>query len=158
MANPDNPRTGATFEEAVRAFFGKRGLSLVPSIQVPVGVGAIKKLHKFDLGSESPPVVVECKCHVWTEGGNAPSAKLSVWNEAMYYFFCAPSGYRKIFVVQRTLRKGQSLAEHYLSRYRHLVPSDVEFWEFDPATGSGRVLRLEDGAGAVQQGVEADEA
>ena len=86
MANTDNPRTGAEFEQLVQAFFAKQGLSLVTNLGIPVGMGAAKKVHKFDLGSENPPVLIECKCHVWTEGGNAPSAKLTVWNEAMLYF------------------------------------------------------------------------
>lgn len=140
MANADNPRTGAEFELLVQAFFASQGLSLVPKLEIPVGIGATKKVHRFDLGSETPPVLVECKCHVWTETGNAPSAKLTVWNEAMLYFACAPEKYRKIMVVQRSLRGVESLAEHYLKRYRHLVPSQVELWEFDPATKQGRLL------------------
>jgi hypothetical protein len=140
MANADNPRTGAEFERLVQAFFAGQGLSLVPKLGVPVGIGTAKKVHRFDLGSETPPVLVECKCHVWTEGGNAPSAKLTVWNEAMLYFACAPEKYRKIMVVQRSLRGLESLAEHYLKRYRHLVPTRVEIWEFDPATTQGRLL------------------
>ncbi|HXL34331.1 MAG TPA: hypothetical protein VN953_05395 [Gemmatimonadales bacterium] len=107
---------------------------------VPVGTGKAKKDHKFDLGSESPPVLVECKCHTWTEGGNAPSAKLTVWNEAMLYFACAPLKYRKLLVVQRSLRGPETLAEHYLKRYRHLVPGGVELWEFDSVTRQGRLL------------------
>ncbi len=131
MANSDNPRKGADFERAIRAFFETQGLVLQPNMAVAVG-GNTKKLHKFDLGSEEPPVLVECKCHIWTEGGNSPSAKLTVWNEAMLYFSLAPSKYRKLLVVQRSLRASLSLAEHYLMRYEHLVPAGVELWEFDP--------------------------
>ena len=140
MANCDNPRTGAEFERLVQAFFAKQGLVLKPKLRVPVGVGNVKKVHAFDLGSEVPPVLLECKCHVWTGGDNAPSAKLTVWNEAMLYFMCAPAKYRKLLVVRRSLRDGEALAEHYLRRYRHLVPSGVELWEFDPATCEGRLL------------------
>jgi hypothetical protein len=123
-------RTGPEFERAVRTFFANQGLVLMPSKSVEIGVGAIKKHHRFDLGSEHPPVLVECKCHVWTRAGNSPSAKLAVWNEAMYYFSCV-RGYRKIFVAQRDLLRGTSLAQHYLGRYPHWVPNDVEFWELD---------------------------
>ena len=77
MASADNPRTGAEFERQVQAFFAKQGLLLQTSLTVEVG-GAVKRPHKFDLGSETPPVLVECKCHVWTEGGHVPSAKLTV--------------------------------------------------------------------------------
>lgn len=109
---------------------------------VPVGVGTIKKAHFFDFGSTNPPVLVECKCHRWTTGGNAPSAKLTVWNEAMYYFSVAPAGYRCILFVLRdySVNRGQTLAEHYLSRYRHLVPDGVEFWELNEADGTVRIL------------------
>lgn len=138
MANSDNPRSGAEFEQLVQAFFAKQGLFLVPDVAVPVGVRNAKKAHRFDLGCETPPVLVECKCHVWTEGGNAPSAKLAVWNEAMLYFACAPETYRKLLVVQRSLRGNETLAEHYLRCYRHLVPAGVELWEFDPISKEGR--------------------
>src|SRR6266545_5810395 len=138
MANSDNPRTGAEFEELVGAFFATQGLTLLPNVAVPVGTGKAKKDHKFDLGSESPPVLVECKRHTWTEGGNAPSAKLTVWNEAMYFFAAAPSKYRKMLVVLRHLRRGQSLAEHYVSRFRHMIPRRVEIWELAKNGKSGR--------------------
>ena len=95
--------------------------------------------HKFDLGSESPPVLVECKAHTWTSGGNSPSAKLTVWNEAMHYFQCAPKGYRKILFVLRDERNAETLAEHYLRRYGHLVPDDVEVWEYNMSTGDALV-------------------
>lgn len=49
-------------------------------------MGKIKKKHSFDLGCKDKKIV-ECKSHKWTSGGNIPSAKLNVWNEAMYYFF-----------------------------------------------------------------------
>ena len=81
---------------------------------------------------------MECKCHVWTEGGNAPSAKLTVWNEAMLYFSLAPPRYRKLLVLQRSLRASQSLAELYSKRYAHLIPDGVELWEFDPPSNNGR--------------------
>lgn len=142
MANCDTPRTGAEFERVVQEFFAKQGLVLASKVGVPVGVGAEKRVHRFDLGSETPPVLVECKCHVWTGGGNSPSAKLTVWNEAMLYFSCAPPQYRKILVVQRSLRGSDTLAEHYLKRYRHLVPEEVELWELDPVSGQGRLLGL----------------
>jgi hypothetical protein len=91
----------------------------------------MKKPHKFDLGSEVPPVLVECKAHTWTEGGNSPSAKLSVWNEAMYYFVAAPTHFRKILFVLKSVRGNQTLAQYYIGRYEHLISAGVEIWEFD---------------------------
>lgn len=46
-------------------------------------------------------IVIECKSHTWTSGDNVPSAKLTVWNEAMYYFSLTPSEFRKVLVVKR---------------------------------------------------------
>ena len=58
-----------------------------------------KKKHCFDLGSANPKIIVECKSHKWTAGANVPSAKMTVWNEAMYYFHLAPKAFRKILFV-----------------------------------------------------------
>jgi hypothetical protein len=128
MANSDNPRRGRDFENAAREFFRNKGLALETDFPVRVGVGKSYAFHKFDLASEDPPILVECKRHTWSAGGNAPSAKLIVWNEAMLYFLAAPSQFRKILFVLRSLRNGESLAEHYLKRFRHLVPDGVEIW------------------------------
>ena len=98
MGNADNP-TGAKFEAAVQAFFRSKGLDLHRDYSVDVGAGSTHKSRKFDLGSGKPATLVECKSHTWTEGGNAPSAKLSVWNEAMLYFLVAPPSHRKILAV-----------------------------------------------------------
>jgi hypothetical protein len=59
-----------------------------------------------------------------------PSAKITVWNEAMYYFYLTPKEYRKIFFVLKHSRNDETLAEYYLRNYRHLIPSGVEFWEY----------------------------
>lgn len=131
MANKDNPRLGAEFEKLAMAEFSKMGILLQKEFSEKVGASRKKVLHKFDLGSTSPPILVECKRHKWTEGGNAPSAKLTVWNEAMYYFSLAPHKYRKILFVLKSIRKGESLADHYIKRFAHLIPVGVEIWEYD---------------------------
>ncbi len=78
-------------------------------------------------------IYVECKSHKWTSGNNIPSAKLTVWNEAMYYFLVAPKNYKKIFFMIKDYnqKRKMTLAEYYLKTYRHLIPVDVEFWEYD---------------------------
>jgi hypothetical protein len=121
MANKDNPKKGSEFEEIARSFFIFQGIELQRGFTIPIGLSRKKKNHKFDLGSSRPPIIVECKFHTWTEGGNAPSAKLSVWNEAMFYFSAAPENYRKIFFVLESSKKGESLAQYYIRRYRHLL-------------------------------------
>jgi hypothetical protein len=141
VGSVSNTQAGNDFEAAAQAFFSQQGISLVKSFSVPVGVGEAKKLHRFDLGSESPPVLVECKSHTWTSGGNMPSAKMTVWNEAMYYFHVAPAFYRKIFFVLKPSRREQSLAAYYLKTHGHLVPEGVELWQFDLEASSGERLR-----------------
>ncbi len=140
MANPDNPGRGRSFELEVKTWLHSQGLSTRQDFSVEVGAASYRRSHKFDLGCDDPPRLVECKRHTWTAGGNAPSAKLTVWNEAMHYFACAPVQYQKMLVVLRSLRKGESLAKHYIRRYGHLVPKGVEIWEFDEEERQGQQL------------------
>lgn len=65
-----------------------------------------------------------------------PSAKLTVWNEAMYYFALTPRRFRKIFFVLKDLRRTESLAEYYVRLQSHLIPDDVEVWEYCAATAA----------------------
>jgi len=132
MANRDNPRRGAEFEGIAKSEFARLGIPLQKNFSVDLGVSSRKKPHNFDLGSSSPPLLVECKRHTWTDGGNAPSAKLTVWNKAMFYFVIAPDEFRKILYVLRSVRRGESLSEHYIKRFEHLIPKGVEIWEYDP--------------------------
>jgi hypothetical protein len=145
IGSASNTQVGADFESAAVAAFAARGIAVEPNLAVAVGVGRLRKKHRFDLGSREPPILIECKSHRWTTGDNAPSAKLAVWNEAMYYFAIAPLGFRKILFVLRAFseQRGQTLAEHYIGRYLHLVPEDVEIWEYNEADSSIRPLDLE---------------
>ena len=128
----NNTQVGSDFERIAARKLAEAGVAITPNLSVPVGVGRLKKPHRFDLGSSDPPVIVECKSHTWTSGGNMPSAKLTVWNEAMYYFSLAPSSYRKIFIVLKDVcdHRRESLAEYYVRLKQHLIPSDVEVWEY----------------------------
>lgn len=110
-----NTQVGMDFEQVARACLAEKGIDVQRRFAVPVGVGDVKKPRSFDLGSEDPPVFVECKSHRWTAGKNSPSAKLTVWNEAMYYFTLAPPQYRRIlFVLRNYFEKGR-----ITSRNRH---------------------------------------
>lgn len=124
-----NAHVGRDFEIKIQGFFARQGLSLTPTIAVPIGINGTKS-HAFDLGNANDKVLVECKAHTWTEGGNVPSAKLTLWNEAMFFFYAAPSGYRKILVVlcDFSSRRNESLGEYYIRTYSHLIPTDVEVW------------------------------
>jgi hypothetical protein len=137
-----NAHVGRDFETAAIEVLSAAGIALVKDFAVDVGVSDNKKTHAFDLGSDLPPTLVECKSHRWTTGGNVPSAKMTVWNEAMYYFACAPDKYRKILFVLKDLRNqtGESLARYYIRTYRHLIPPDVEIWEYDEEADRAEVV------------------
>ena len=81
-------------------------------------------------------MLVECKSHTWTAGGNVPSAKMTVWNEAMYFFHLAPKRYKKALFVLRDFdaKRRESLAEYYVRNYGHLIPNDVKILEYDEST------------------------
>jgi hypothetical protein len=103
-----------------------------------------KKIHKFDLGSEEPPILVECKSYMWTSGGNSPAAKIRGMNEVMLLFSVAPPQYRQILFLLRDLnqRTSLSLATHYIRNHEHLIVPNVEIWEFDLPTGHGARIEL----------------
>jgi hypothetical protein len=136
-----NTHVGRDFEEVARAYFLQvEVLTLQKNFPVEVGVGATKKSRRFDLGSEDPAILIECKSHRWTETGNMPSAKVTVWNESMFYFHIAPAHYRKVLFVLRDMhaRKTESLAEYYIRNCAHLIPAGVSIIEFDEIAGSAK--------------------
>jgi len=111
-----NAHVGREFEKTAQTFFASKGLILQENITLPVGIGKEKKNHSFDLGNKEQRIIVECKSHKWTKGDNVPSAKLTVWNEAMYYFLSSPQRYRKIFFILKDFsnKRKETLAEYYL--------------------------------------------
>lgn len=147
-----NAHAGRDFECSVAKYLrDTQSLTLQENFSVPVGISATKKNHCFDLGCADQKVIVECKSHRWTVGGNVPSAKLTVWNEAMYYFLAAPDDYRKLFVVLKDHRigTGETLAHYYCRIYAHLVPPDVEVWELDVDAFEGSRLEPQDSCPGV---------
>ncbi len=137
VGSKSNAHVGRDFELVAQRVFALTGVHLQLNHVVDVGVGSIKKAHAFDLGCSTQKWLVECKSHRWTSGHNVPSAKLTVWNEAMYYFHAAPAEYKKVFFVLKDLRHGtgESLTSYYLRTYSHLVPNNVEIWEYDESVG-----------------------
>lgn len=53
-----------------------------------------------------------------------------------------PRGYRKVFFVLKDFseKHRETLAAYYLRTYEHLIPCDVEFWEYDTATKTAERL------------------
>lgn len=142
LGSHSNARVGSDFEEVVRAYFASQGIHLHRSHSVEVGLNERKKRHKFDLGCDEQKVLVECKAHRWTSGNNIPSAKLTVWNEAMLYFLASPMDYRKILCVikDHSKSRNETLAQYYLRIYAHLIPDAVEIWEFNETDQTMRQL------------------
>ena len=132
-----NSHVGREFEERARKVLAEHGLDLIPNHKVTVGISSHTKEHAFDLGSENPRIIVECKAQTWTAGNKVPSAKMKNWVEAMFYFHMAPDTYRKIFVVERSVRvtTGETLLSYFIRTHFHMIPADVEFWELDGASG-----------------------
>jgi hypothetical protein len=120
-----NAHVGRDFEARSRTILAAHGILLGVNYKVPCGLGSNKKMHTFDLGSEDPPVIVECKSQTWTKGDVVPSAKMKNWAEAMFYFHMAPPIYRKIFFVEQSLRvrTGESLLVYFRRTQSHMIVS-----------------------------------
>lgn len=126
-----NSDVGKKFEAVAKKYFKNKGWDLTSDFKLTTGLER-KKEHAFDLGSENKKVIVECKSHKWTKGNNIPSAKITLWNEAMYYFHLVSEDYKKIFFTIKDLNKSNtSLVEHYLKNHYHLIPKNVYFYEYD---------------------------
>jgi hypothetical protein len=128
-----NAHVGNQFEIAVQQYLARTGIVLEKKFPILVGVNGEEKSHNFDLGSSKHKILVECKSHRWTVTDNVPSAKLTVWNEAMLYFLASPDDYRKLLFVLRDFssKRNESLAHYYMRTHGHLVPKGVEIWEYE---------------------------
>ena len=137
VGSVSNAQVGHDFELVAQEYFRQKGVRLESNFAVPLGAAGNLKDRQFDLGSADPAILVECKSHRWTAGGNIPSAKITVWNEAMYYFHLAPPEFRKVLFVLRDLsnKRNESLATYYVRNYGHLIPKGVEILEYDETSG-----------------------
>jgi len=149
----DKPN-GTDLERVAMQFFAKHGIAVSP---LELGLSA-KKKHCFDLGAFNPKILIECKSHTWTCGANIPSAKMTVWNEAMYYFHLAPRDYRKVLFVLHDRRKkvGESLLSYYRRTYAHLIPDGVEFssgMSLPPISFKSRISNWRAEEGRSDQGI-----
>ena len=131
-----NTQVGKDFEDKVKSFFQSQGVFLENDVVIEIGINKHKKEHKFDLGNKNIGMIVECKSHTWTKSDNVPSAKITTWDQAMYYFIASPNNFRKVFMVLKdySQKRNETLCDYYLRTKRHLIPGDVEFWEFDESS------------------------
>lgn len=132
-----NSAVGREFQTKVKKYFTRQGYNLEDEHQIPISItGNRKKKHSFDLVDTGKKILIECKSSKWTEGNKKPSAKMSQWNEAMYYFYMAPKTYTKILCVSReySAKYKETLAEYYIRTYSYLIPKDVQIWEYNEST------------------------
>jgi hypothetical protein len=99
---PNNAFVGEEFEALTQRYWEGRDMLLQRGFVLQIGISGLKKARKFDLGCRERKIVIECKSHRWTESDNIPSAKITVWNESMYYFYMVPRDFRKIFFAYVT--------------------------------------------------------
>ena len=119
-----NTQAGKDFENKIFTFLVENGISLEIQKKVEIGINS-KKEHAFDFGNNS--ILVECKSQTWTETGNAPSAKMKNWSDAMFSFYLAPKKYKKLFFVEMSYNQKycMTLLEYFIEHYFYLIPSDV---------------------------------
>lgn len=130
-----NAHAGSSFEQLAGNYFISNNFNICAKYPFALGFQS-KKVHIFDFGGKDDKgndVIIECKSHKWTSGNNVPSAKMTVWNEAMLYFSLAPESTRKILFVLRdySTKRHETLAEYYKRLNGHLIPQHVEIIECD---------------------------
>lgn len=139
-----NAHVGRDFEAIAEAYFRRsEGIALRRDFPVLLGAGTTKKSHRFDLGSDDPAVLIECKSHRWTPTDKTPSAKITACNLAMYYFHLAPTQYRKVLFMLRSEHpiRSETLAEYYARTCVHLIPSMVSIIEYDERLETARTIK-----------------
>lgn len=144
LKNEDQKVTpsGTDFRQRAQDWFLRNSIELERDFEVRLSAGRPKNAQRFDLGSEEKSIIVECKSHRWTNKKKVPSAKMTVWNEAMFCLHLAPLRYRKILFVLKdynTTRK-ETLAEYYAKTYEHLIPREVTIVEYDEETGEAAIV------------------
>ena len=134
-SNADNPIIGRNFQKTVlewaRDYYETDFLE-----ESVVNIGNPPRPHKFDIVSKDSKIIIECKCYTWTTGGNVPSAKLSILDEAVLYLRCTPISTKKIIAMKFDWneKKQKSLAEYFCDKKNHLL-DDVMVVEIDDAGG-----------------------
>jgi hypothetical protein len=141
----NNKTRGNDFAKCVQQYLSLCGHVVQAEYSVEVGLNIRKKkLHKFDFGNDE--LIVECKSYDWTRGNNAPSAKMSILNEAMLYFLSAPQHYKKMLFIaktrQKTTQNPETLAEYYVRLHGHFIPNNTEIWEFDKDTFKAKKIEI----------------
>ena len=125
-----NTKAGKDFENTIFNFLKENKIFLDEQKKVQIGINK-KKEHAFDFGNNS--ILVECKSHTWTKSNNAPSAKIKNWSDAMFSFYIAPSIFKKLFFVDKSIntKNNKTLLEYFIEHYFYLIPKDVVLIDYD---------------------------
>ncbi len=137
IGSSDNATVGREFENIALSFFATEGILLERNFGVQIGAGSKHKLRRFDLGSSSPAVLVNVSPTSGLQELTLPVPKLTVWNEAMFYFPSGSSYFRKILFVLKDHHSKRlvSRLENIIYNYHgHLGPDGVEIWEWNEET------------------------
>ena len=129
--NSENPKVGRDFQQFVAQRLSDE-LNHLFTLEYPYGIGTPAHPHKFDCVSEDRTIVVECKCYTWTVGGNIPSAKMAMLDEALFYMSFLPVDVTKIIALNKATSpdKAETFAEYFFRIKRHLM-RDVQIYEID---------------------------
>lgn len=125
----NNTKKGILFELIVKRLLEEKyNCDLLEQEPIKIGFNTLKE-HKYDLTNSE--MVVECKDYSWTKGNNIPSAKISHLREVMLYFSVTSNEYRKLLVLNRSIRtlNNESLGEYFIRLNNAFIPSNVEIWE-----------------------------
>ncbi|MFS8064014.1 MAG: hypothetical protein ACMG5Z_05440 [Luteimonas sp.] len=132
----DHHKRAKEFAALISEYLSQKSIRVEAEYAVEVGMASKrKKLHRFDFGSSD--ILIECKHYNWTSTGKNPSGKIATINEALLYFLAAPRCKKLLFVPKTGLqgtRRAETLIARYLRLHGHLIPDDVEIWEFDKST------------------------
>jgi hypothetical protein len=120
--NRENPAAGRAFHTAAARLLEKYfGVGF--HLDRPLEIGEPSKVHRFDFVSVDLRYVGECKNYSWTEGGNIPSAKMALINEALLYLSFVPKPARRYVAMRYDVcdRRSETLASYYYRTYGHLL-------------------------------------
>lgn len=135
VENRFNPARGKAFQATAGDLLSAH-FNVPFQLEVTIPIGSPAKAHKFDLVSDDRRYVGECKYYSFTVGGNNPSAKMAILNEAVLYLSLLPFPAERMLVMPKSIRamKRETLAEYYFRTYQYLL-GGVFIVEIDEQTG-----------------------
>ena len=144
MSTNSNKPSGNDFSRSVGQYLNHNGFAVRREYEFEVGINSlVKKPHKFDWGNDI--LLVECKAYNWLRvRSHYPGGLFATANEAVLYFMAVPKSYRKMLFLWETERRSENdpetFAEYYVRLFQHLIPTDIEVYEFNANNLTARHL------------------